>query len=79
MKKELPHNFMMVKPPLTEIQKDLQEYFEDPIETFIKEFINVNDQTVWHHFHFCHYPDIQIDHKCEIFQCMGPNKIEFNL
>ncbi len=50
-----------------------------PVEPFIKEFINVNDQTTWHHFHFCHYPRIQIDHKCELFQCMGPNKVELRM
>lgn len=46
---------------------------------FIKEFINVNEQTMMHHFHFLYYPDIQIDHKCEVFQSMGPNKINLNL
>lgn len=58
------------------------EYFVDFMSkyvSFIKEFINVNDQTTWHHFHFCHYPRIQIDHKCEVFQCMGPNRIRLNL
>ena len=46
---------------------------------FLMEFIHLNDQTVMHHFHFLYYPDIQIDHKCEIFQCMGPNKIDFKI
>tara|TARA_Y100001937_G_C7130570_1_gene337132 strand:+ start:2928 stop:3731 length:804 start_codon:yes stop_codon:yes gene_type:complete len=58
------------------------DYFIDfmsKYEPFIKEFINVNDQTTWHHFHFCHYPRIQIDHKCELFQCMGPNKVELRM
>ena len=53
--------------------------FVDKYLPFIKEFINVNEQTMLHHFHFCYYPDIQIDHKCDVFQCMGPNKIELNL
>lgn len=53
-------------------------FFEKYLNTF-REFIRFNDQTLWHHFHFCYYPNIQIDHKCEIFQCMGPNKVEFNL
>jgi len=58
------------------------DYFVDLVDKyllFIKEFINTNEQTMLHHFHFCYYPDIQIDHKCEIFQCMGPNKIDFNI
>ena len=58
------------------------DYFVDLIDKyllFIKEFINTNEQTMLHHFHFCYYPDIQIDHKCEIFQCMGPNKIDFKI
>jgi len=58
------------------------EYFMQFIKKylpFIKEFINVNEQTMMHHFHFCYSPEIQIDHKCEVFQCMGPNKIEPSL
>jgi hypothetical protein len=46
---------------------------------FIKEFINVNEQTMMHHFHFCYYPDIQIDHKCEVFQCAGPHKVKLKI
>ena len=48
-------------------------------KSFLTEFIHLNDQTVMHHFHFLYYPEIQIDHKCEIFQCMGPAKTEFNI
>tara|TARA_Y100000588_G_C14272936_1_gene933120 strand:+ start:1386 stop:2225 length:840 start_codon:yes stop_codon:yes gene_type:complete len=52
--------------------------FFDKYINFFMEFIDVNDQTIMHHFHFMYYPDIQVDHKCEIFQCMGPNVVEFN-
>ena len=56
-------------------------FFEKYLDTF-KEYIRFNDQTLWHHFHFCYYPDIQLDHKCEIFQCLGGHpraRIDFNL
>ena len=56
-------------------------FFEKYLDTF-KEYIRFNDQTLWHHFHFCYYPDIQLDHKCEIFQCLGGHPraiIDFNL
>ena len=48
-------------------------------KNFLFEFIHLNDQTVMHHFHFLYYPEMQIDHKCEIFQCMGPKKVDFNI
>jgi hypothetical protein len=59
--------------------RDYYISFFDKYIDFMLEIIHYFDQTVMHHFHFCYYPEIMVDHKCEVFQCMGPNKIDFRL
>jgi len=53
--------------------------FMDKYYRFIEEFMCLTEQTTLHHFHFSYYPEIQIDNKCEIFQCMYPSGIEYNI
>ena len=59
-----------------------KDYFISLVEKylgFIVEFMNLNEQTVMHHLHFMYYPEILVDNKCEMFQCMGPKKVEVKL
>jgi len=59
-----------------------RDFYIDLVEkyfNFIVEFMSTNEQTIFHHLHFMYYPQIQVDHKCEIFQCMGPKKIKINV
>ena len=60
-------------------EKDFFVSLVDKYFRLIIEYMNLNEQTIMHHLHFMYYPQIQIDHKCEVFQCMGPKKIEVNL
>tara|TARA_Y100000310_G_scaffold110912_1_gene109324 strand:- start:1992 stop:2828 length:837 start_codon:yes stop_codon:yes gene_type:complete len=60
-------------------ERDYYVSFFEKYLNFMLEFIHLYDQTVMHHFHFLYYPEIKVDRKCEIFQCAGPNKIEFKL
>jgi len=50
-------------------------FFEKHFD-FMREFIHLNDQTVMHHFHSILYPELKIDSKCEVFQCLGPRRIK---
>jgi hypothetical protein len=59
-----------------------RDYFVSLVDKYVglmEEFMNLNEQTIMHHLHFLYYPEIQIDNKCEMFQCMGPKKVRFNV
>tara|TARA_Y100000310_G_scaffold110912_1_gene109323 strand:- start:1150 stop:1995 length:846 start_codon:yes stop_codon:yes gene_type:complete len=58
------------------------DFFIDFMEKymrFIEEFMCFTEQTIMHHFHFSYYPNVRVDNKCEIFQCMYPRNIEYNV
>tara|TARA_B100000287_G_scaffold432930_1_gene493420 strand:+ start:2452 stop:3132 length:681 start_codon:yes stop_codon:yes gene_type:complete len=58
---------------------DYYVHFFEKYLNFMLETIHFFDQTIMHHFHRIYYPEIKIDHKCEVLQCTGPNVVEFNL
>jgi len=42
--------------------------FLENYHDFIMEFLNLDDQAIMHHFHFCYYPKIKLDNKGQIFR-----------
>ena len=58
---------------------DYYVHFFEKYLNFMLETIHFFDQTIMHHFHRIYYPEIKIDHKCDVLQCTGPNVVEFNL
>ena len=48
--------------------------FLDKYYKFYSEFLNLDDQVMMHHFHFCYYPEIKIDNKCQIFRRISSTK-----